>query len=97
VWITSHHRGVVSERAAFLAALQAFAARIDERETRLLQMLGEGPCTLAELVRQRLLYPPHATHLWIDCAEERSIVQHLDELIAMERVSRDEGGRYALS
>ena len=54
-WITSHHKGVVHERAQFLELLQAFAARIDEREARLLQMLSAGPQTLAELVRQRLL------------------------------------------
>jgi len=91
VWITSHHRGVVTDRAAFLEALRAFTARIDEREARLLQMLADGPRTLAELVRQRLLYPPAANDLWVDCAEERSIVQHLDELIAAGRVASDGG------
>ena len=95
-WITSHHKGVVQDRAQFLALLQAFAARIDEREARLLQMLSAGPQTLAELVRQRLLYPPHADDLWIDCAEARSIGQHLDELQADGRVLR-EGERYRLA
>ena len=95
-WITSHHKGVVQDRAQFLALLQAFAARIDEREARLLQMLSAGPQTLAELVRQRLLYPPHADDLWIDCAEARSIGQHLDELQADGRVRR-EGERYRLA
>ena len=95
-WITSHHKGVVQDRAQFLALLQAFAARIDEREARLLQMLSAGPQTLAELVRQRLLYPPQADDLWIDCAEARSIGQHLDELQADGRVRR-EGERYRLA
>jgi glyoxylase-like metal-dependent hydrolase (beta-lactamase superfamily II) len=87
VWITSHHRGVYSERAAFLEALGAFAARIDEREARLLQMLAGGPRTLAQLVQQRLLYPADANDLWVECAEARSIAQHLDELIAAGRVA----------
>ncbi len=93
-WITSHHKGVVHERAQFLELLQAFAARIDEREAQLLQMLAAGPRTLADLVRQRLLYPPHAEDLWVDCAEARSIEQHLHELAAAGRVQRDAEGRW---
>ena len=95
-WITSHHKGVVHERAQFLDLLQAFAARIDEREARLLQMLSAGPQTLADLVRQRLLYPPHADDLWIDCAEARSIEQHLYELAAAGRVQSDALDRWRL-
>jgi glyoxylase-like metal-dependent hydrolase (beta-lactamase superfamily II) len=96
-WVTSHHRGVYTERAAFLEALQAFAARIDERETRLIAMLQAGPQTLAELVAQRLLYPPHADDLWIDCAEARSIRMHLDELIARGQVQRQGTDRFRLA
>ena len=81
-WITSHHRGVVSDRAAFLQALGAFAARIDEREARLLDLLAAGPRTLDDLVRERLLYPREAQELWVECAERRTITQHLDELLA---------------
>ena len=95
-WITSHHKGVVHERAQFLELLQAFAARIDEREARLLQMLAAGPQTLGDLVRQRLLYPPHADDLWIECAEARSIGQHLQELAAAGRVQCDGAGRWRL-
>ena len=57
VWVTSHHRGVVSDRATFLAHLAAFGARIDERSERLLQMLADGPSTLEALVQRRLTYP----------------------------------------
>jgi glyoxylase-like metal-dependent hydrolase (beta-lactamase superfamily II) len=97
VWITSHHKGAITERAAFDAMLGAFAARIDEREARLLQMLRSGPQTLAQLVRQRLLYPPEADDLWIDCAEQRSIAQHLQELQAHGRVRCVDGAHYALA
>jgi glyoxylase-like metal-dependent hydrolase (beta-lactamase superfamily II) len=97
VWITSHHRGVIDDRAQFLELLQAYAARLDEREARLLQMLSAGAQTLADLVRQRLLYPPHAVDLWITCAEARSIAQHLDELVAAGRVAMPEPGRYTLA
>lgn len=89
VWITSHHKGVVTDRAAFLDLLAAFAGRLDEREARLLQMLEAGPRTLAELARQRLLYPPHAADVWTDSAEARTIEQHLAELLAAGRVRHD--------
>jgi glyoxylase-like metal-dependent hydrolase (beta-lactamase superfamily II) len=88
-WITSHHRGVYTERKAFDAALDAYAARIDEREARLLERLTAGALSMAELVRQRLLYPVQADDPWIDCAEQRSIGQHLAELVAAGRVSVD--------
>ena len=90
-WITSHHKGVIRERAVFLELLAAFAARIDEREARLLRMLEAGPRTLDDLVRERLMYPPHAAELWIDSAEARSIQLHLDELLAAGRVQCDGG------
>lgn len=96
VWITSHHKGVVDDRAQFDALLHAFAGRIDQREARLLQMLAGGPRSLAQLVEQRLLYPPEASDLWIGCAEARAIVQHLDELSADGRVAVDDQGRYRL-
>lgn len=97
VWITSHHKGVVTERSDFVAKLQAYAARLDERGAQLLQMLQAGPRTLADLVRQRLLYPPDHVELWIDEAETRTISQHLDELHAAGRVRPLDDGRWALN
>ena len=97
VWITSHHKGVVTDRATFLRMLGDYAARLDEREARLVQMLSAEPRTLAGLVRERLLYPPDYAELWIDCAEERSIAQHLAELVAAGRVARLPDGRYRLA
>lgn len=98
VWITSHHKGVIDDRATFLERLAAFGQRIDEREARLLQRLAGGPRTRDELVRERLLYPPHADDLWIDCAEARSIAQHLDELLEDGRVCYDGStARYRLA
>jgi glyoxylase-like metal-dependent hydrolase (beta-lactamase superfamily II) len=96
LWITSHHKGVVSDRAVFLKMLRAFSARIDEREQRLLEMLSAGPRTLDELVRERLLYPPEHDDLWVDCAERRSIEQHLDELLARGAVVAQDDCRYRL-
>lgn len=95
MWVTSHHKGVVTGRAKFLALLQAYAACLDERSERLLQRLQDGPRTLAELVRMRLLYPPEAEELWIDSAERRTITLHLAELHEAGRVFLQEDGRWA--
>lgn len=85
-WVTSHHRGVVSDRAAFERLLDAFAARIDERSERLLAMIPAAGISIDELVAQRLLYPAGYSELWVDYAERRTITQHLDELVAQGRV-----------
>jgi len=94
VWITAHHRGVYTDRERFLNDLAAYTAKLDEREQRLLAMLGDTPKTLDELVRQRLLYPPGYDSPWVDDAEARTISLHLEELIADGRVRVDEGSAY---
>ena len=85
-WITSHHKGVISSRDEFLQLLAAFAARIDTREARILELLSNGPQTLDDLTRIRVVYRPEAAELWIESAERHSIRQHLDELLATGRV-----------
>jgi hypothetical protein len=62
----------------------------------LLRMLTDGPQTLAKLAQRRLLYPPHADEVWIDCAEQRSIGLHLAELVAAGRVAELGDARFAL-
>ncbi|MCO5397421.1 MBL fold metallo-hydrolase [Ralstonia soli] len=96
VWVTSHHRGIYTDREHFLRDLAAYTAKLDEREQRLLAMLRESPKTLAQLVEQRLLYPPGHEALWVVSAETRTISQHLAELLADGRVQVDEHGVYRL-
>jgi glyoxylase-like metal-dependent hydrolase (beta-lactamase superfamily II) len=97
VWVTSHHKGVYTDRAAFDAALRAFEATLGARESKLLAMLGEGARTLDELVAMRLLYPVGYEEVWIDCAERRTIAQHLDEMLADGRVRRTGDGRWRVA
>ena len=97
VWVTSHHRGVYTDRAHFLRDLAAFAGKIDEREQRLLQLLADAPKTLEQLVRCRLLYPADYQELWVDDSERRSISMHLEELLAAGAVREEEGGIFRLS
>lgn len=94
VWVTSHHRGVYTDREHFLRDLAAYEAKLGEREQRLLAMLDEAPKTLAQLAAQRLLYPPGYDSPWVNDAETRTIEQHLAELLADGRVQVDEHGVY---
>ncbi len=80
VWVTSHHRGVITERAAFLQAVGRFAHKIDERNDKLLGYLHEGPHTLEQLVARRLLYPVGFELPYVESAERRSIALHLAQL-----------------
>ncbi len=95
VWVTSHHRGVYTDRGAFLAALAAFAAKLDERSERLLEMLAGAPKTLETLAATRLIYPPDFDEVWVEDAERRTIAQHLQELIAAGRAAEVAPGHYA--
>ena len=95
IWITSHHRAVIADRAQFLADLARFAAKLDQRSDTLLGYLREKPHTLAELVRRRLLYPTDFSLPYVESAEENSILMHLDELIDASMVARD-GDRYTV-
>lgn len=97
VWVTSHHRGIYTDRQHFLRDLAAFSAKLLEREQRLLSLLGESPMTLAQLAVRRVLYPAGFEGLWVDGAERRTILQHLDELLAEGRVQADEHGVYRLA
>lgn len=93
-WITAHHRGVYTERSAFLDDVAAYVAKLDAREQRLLELLRIAPRTLPQLVECRLLYPQNMKARWVDGIEERTIARHLDELMVAGRVSVDAEGRY---
>lgn len=94
-WVTSHHRGVYTDRQRFLHDLSAFEAKIDEREQSLLQRIGESPKSLEQLIDLGLLYPPGYQSLWTRNIEARSIEQHLAELLQQQRIACDEQGRYS--
>ncbi|MEN9316149.1 MAG: Hydroxyacylglutathione hydrolase [Pseudomonadota bacterium] len=82
VWVTYHHKGVLTDRSAFLAALDAFAGKIDERADKLLGWLREGPQTVAQLTGRGLMYPVGYEALFAAAVEGRSIRMHLEEFVA---------------
>ncbi len=96
VWVTSHHRGIYTDREQFLHDLAIYTAKLTERESKLLTMLRSGPRTLSQLVEQRLLYPPGYDAAWVKGAERRTIGQHLAELLADGRLVQHED-RYQLA
>lgn len=93
IWITSHHKGVITERETYLALLQAFAARLDAREEAIAGYLRQHPSTLAELAAHRFVYPRDRNDLYYADAERRTIEQHLESLAQTGRI-REEGGRW---
>lgn len=95
LWVTSHHKGVISERETFLALLSAYGEKIEAREQAIAEFVARGPCTLEALVEHRFMYPPAYQDVYIDDAERRTIVQHLDSLIERGRVAQD-AGRYRI-
>jgi glyoxylase-like metal-dependent hydrolase (beta-lactamase superfamily II) len=96
VWVTSHHRGVYTNREHFLRDLAAYTKTLEKRELRLLELLRASPKTLEQLVERRLLYPPSHQDFWVVDAETRSISRHLDEMLADGRVQADASGIYRL-
>lgn len=96
VWITFHHKGVITDPDEFRALLQAFRDKIDQRETEILEQLQQQPMTLDDLIAHRFLYPPHYFAAFVDDAERKTLTEHLDKLIAEHRVCRVDG-RYHLT
>ena len=97
VWITSHHKGVITERETFLALLAAFAAKLEAREQAVADHLASaGPSTIEALAAHRFVYPRGYQDVFIEDVERRTIAQHLASLAASGRVT-EEGGRYRLA
>lgn len=97
VWITSHHRGVYTERERMLHDLAAYAAKLDAREARILALLEAGPLPLEGFIGQGLVYPADYDSPMAGAIEGRTISQHLDELHAAGRVARDDEGLWRLA
>jgi glyoxylase-like metal-dependent hydrolase (beta-lactamase superfamily II) len=85
-WITSHHKGVVTDHGRFLQLLGQFSSAIERREEALLAALSNSPSTLEELVAMRFVYPRDFDDLYVQDVERRTIGQHLTTLLASGRI-----------
>src|SRR5512134_439274 len=94
-WITSHHKGVITDRNAFVELLAAFGSRLDAREEAIAGFLRARPATLEELIAHRFVYPKQLNDLFYEDVERRTIVQHLESLMQAGR-AREEGGRWRM-
>ena len=95
IWITSHHKGVITDRETFLVLLKAFASRLDAREEAIADHLRRHPSTLAELAAHRFVYPADRDDLYYADAERRTIEQHLEALALGGRAVQEDGRWYA--
>ncbi len=93
-WATFHHVGVLSDPDEARARIERFAAKIAEREERLLVFLRGGPHDLAAIARHRFVYRPEDAVGWAEPVERRSMEQHLARLLAAGRVREVEPGRF---
>ena len=95
-WITSHHKGVITDRSAFLELLAAFASRLDAREEAIAAFLRASPATLEELIAHRFVYPKQLNDLFYEDVERRTIAQHLESLAQAGRAQVD-GERWRMT
>lgn len=91
-YATFHHVGVV-DRPTFLERLEPFAAKIEEREGRLLAYLAE-PHTLDEVSEHRFIYRPTDPVDFAEPVERRSMSQHIERLMRQGRIEEIRPGVY---
>jgi glyoxylase-like metal-dependent hydrolase (beta-lactamase superfamily II) len=81
-YVTFHHKGVIDGHAAFVVAIDAYAAVFGRRRASLLALLDEA-CTFEELVATGIVYRAGTRPaVFGESVERRSIRQHLDRLLA---------------
>jgi glyoxylase-like metal-dependent hydrolase (beta-lactamase superfamily II) len=81
-YVTFHHKGVIDGHETFAAAMAAYAAVIDRRQSALLALL-ESPRTIDELVDIGIIYRPGTRPAGFGESVERySIRRHLTRLAA---------------
>lgn len=92
-YATFHHIGVLEGKAAFLARLDVFEAKIAERESRLLEFLAE-PRTMHDITEHRFVYRPGDAVPWAEFTERRSAEQHIARWIERGAVKTLDAGRW---
>ncbi len=92
-YVTSHHKGVIEGRDAFLEKLDAFASVIDRRHSAMLEFLAE-PRSVDKMVSHRFIYRPHVKAAFANAVERRSADLHLQRMLRRGEVREVEAGRF---
>ncbi len=91
VWITSHHKAVVTERAHFVSLLHAFRQKVNDRDDIIVQSLGNDARTVEQIAVRRFVYPQDYQSDFVPDVERYCLIQHLDALVASGRLKLDDG------
>lgn len=91
-YVTFHHKGVIDGRDDYVAAIDAFAAVIDRRESAMVAFADE-PRSLDDFVAHRFVYRPHVTLPFVEPVERRSAEMSISRLVAAGRLRVLDGGR----
>ena len=93
MYVTFHHKGIVSSHSELLPLLDDYQEVIARRERAILEYLSE-PRSLEDLVTHRFVYRPHVQLLFADAVERRSAALHLERLMARGLVTQPAPGLY---
>ncbi len=91
-YATFHHKGTLFDRAEYLDALTRYAAQMDARETRILELLGSGVSEVDAMVGAGVLYRPGTRPMFGDEMERAVCVKHLEDLVERGLAVADETG-----
>ncbi|WP_141216930.1 MBL fold metallo-hydrolase [Rhodococcus sp. 14-2483-1-2] len=97
VYLTFHHKGPYTVRSEFLAALADYIAVLDQRADRVIDLLGKGPRSAANLVGHGVIYRPGRRPGFADEMEARMCQLHLDDLVDRGQALKADGDLYELA
>jgi len=92
-YVTSHHKGVIEGRVAFLELLDAFASVIDRRHEAMLAFLAV-PHSIDDMVSHRFVYRPHVELPIAAVVERRSAKLHVERMLRRGEVRENESGTF---
>jgi len=92
-YVTSHHKGLIEGRAAFVELIDKYQSVIERRHGAMLDYLAE-PRSLDEMAKHRFVYRPHVELVFVTSVERRSAHLHVERMLARGEASEVEPGRY---
>ncbi len=91
-YVTAHHKGIV-DPPSFDKLIEAYAAVIPRRESRLLEFLDQ-PRSLDEIVQHRFIYRPGDPIPGGDFVERIGMQMHIERLLHQAKVTKLQDARF---